>query len=664
LEIGKLNNFSDGLIDDIKIYNYALSESEITALYTEEDPKQLIGSWSFNDGNAKDESGNANHGIVNGASLTEDRFGNADAAYSFDGLDDKIQIPNSESINITNQDFTLSLWFSADSVKYWQTLFASAHSVHAFNMYYHWDKIYFSSYINGDTQTHHALGSGNLGLKDWHHLVVNRNAKTGLSELYINNIKVDSFLVEGTLGSKDPSSFWIGGYWANYFQGKLDDYRLYNYVLSEEEISELYKEPNPYMVGQWDFNGNAKDISGHENHGSVNGAILTEDRFGNANSAYVFDGVDDYISVLNADELNFAEGDYTISTWINWEGDTNNNNYIVSKGSAGAVGYSMRVDGGGYFRAGLQGVEGDILRFGCEKVDKNNWRHLIVEADRDSLINLYLDGNLVCSGEYVSGNETSISNKLNLVFGAFSKDLHFFKGEIDDIKLFNKTLSEQERKSLYTKSDSTYSLYSGSELNLFSNEIAAEYNYQWQYRQNDTLAWNNISAQTNSQFSITKTSMSDAGYYRCLVKEPETNKFFYETVYEVNVLLEEGLLGSWTFDGNANDNSGYENHGTVNGATLTEDRFGNANSAYVFDGVDDHIKVNNYSFKNTDEWSISLWLDWKEGLNNQELTFLLGQEDSGVYNLVLRISDNNRFAYRDEKGVYTIGKKRWSGKHL
>ena len=53
-----------------------------------------------------------------------------------------------------------------------------------------------------------------------------------------------------------------------------------------------------------------------------------------------------------------------------------------------------------------------------------------------------------------------------------------------------------------------------------------------------------------------------------------------------------GLVGWWPFNGNANDESGNGNNGTVNGATLTADRFGVANKAYGFDGVDDFISVN------------------------------------------------------------------------
>jgi hypothetical protein len=67
-----------------------------------------------------------------------------------------------------------------------------------------------------------------------------------------------------------------------------------------------------------------------------------------------------------------------------------------------------------------------------------------------------------------------------------------------------------------------------------------------------------------------------------------------------------GLIGYWPFNGNANDESGNNNNGTVNGATLTNDRFGNANKAYAFDGVNDKIvsTINNPLQAN---WSVSFW---------------------------------------------------------
>ena len=69
----------------------------------------------------------------------------------------------------------------------------------------------------------------------------------------------------------------------------------------------------------------------------------------------------------------------------------------------------------------------------------------------------------------------------------------------------------------------------------------------------------------------------------------------------------DSLAGWWGFNGNANDDSGNSNDGNVDGAALTSDRFGNPNSAYNFDGVDDFIEVAHNSIFNSNEISISTW---------------------------------------------------------
>ena len=58
--------------------------------------------------------------------------------------------------------------------------------------------------------------------------------------------------------------------------------------------------PSDRLVGYWPFNGNANDESGNCNNGAVNGATLTIDRFGNSNSAYAFDGINDYIGIASS----------------------------------------------------------------------------------------------------------------------------------------------------------------------------------------------------------------------------------------------------------------------------------------------------------------------------------------------------------------------------
>ncbi len=70
-----------------------------------------------------------------------------------------------------------------------------------------------------------------------------------------------------------------------------------------------------------------------------------------------------------------------------------------------------------------------------------------------------------------------------------------------------------------------------------------------------------------------------------------------------------GLLAYYTFDGNANDESGNDNNGTVHGAILQEDRFGNSNSAYFFDGGDYiHLGNNNILPSGENPFTLSIWL--------------------------------------------------------
>ena len=63
---------------------------------------------------------------------------------------------------------------------------------------------------------------------------------------------------------------------------------------NQVEVTTLKAIPSNGLVGWWPFNGNANDESGNGNNGTVNGASLTTDRFGNLSNAYLFDGLDDF----------------------------------------------------------------------------------------------------------------------------------------------------------------------------------------------------------------------------------------------------------------------------------------------------------------------------------------------------------------------------------
>ena len=95
--------------------------------------------------------------------------------------------------------------------------------------------------------------------------------------------------------------------------------------------------PKDNLVGFWPFNGNANDESGNGNNGTVNGATLTADRNGVANSAYSFDGIGNYIDVKNSQTIANVPN-LSISTWIKIaEPKVNINSGIITKWYYSAV---------------------------------------------------------------------------------------------------------------------------------------------------------------------------------------------------------------------------------------------------------------------------------------------------------------------------------------
>ncbi len=116
-------------------------------------------------------------------------------------------------------------------------------------------------------------------------------------------------------------------------------------------------------------------------------------------------------------------------------------------------------------------------------------------------------------------------------------------------------------------------------------------------------------------------------------------------------LVPNNLLLHLPFSGNADDVSPYNRDGVVYGATLTDDRFGRPNNAYLFDGVDDYILIGNDNYSIIDELSMSVWIK----TNSPSYQWIVGkymwQEDAG-YHLVTSNSELS-LSGRDGNAIYT-----------
>jgi len=318
----------NGSVDDVRIYNRVLNTTEMESLYNEggwtPTLNHLVAYFPFN-GNTRDESGYGNHGNAIGPQLCDDRFGNQLSAYNFNGIADYIDVPNSESIGLygdLNSEITLCAWVNTEASPLKQGIVGR------------WGGTAGIRYLlfvleNGCGDIHTTTigtpyaGGSVITINSWHYIVGTYSSVTDSLKLYVDGLLEKNAISSNPFGTDpdSPKNLEIGRFDNNYyFKGWIDDIRIYNKALNESEIQELYHEGgwpiiNDDPIAYYPFNGNANDESGHGNNGVADGAVWTADRFGNANSAYYFDGQDDLITVPNGNSLSIT-GDITLSAWV------------------------------------------------------------------------------------------------------------------------------------------------------------------------------------------------------------------------------------------------------------------------------------------------------------------------------------------------------------
>ena len=197
--------------------------------------------------------------------------------------------------------------------------------------------------------------------------------------------------------------------------------------------------PTDGLVAYYPFNGNAHDESGNGNDGTVFGASLVSDRFGNFNSAYSFDGTDDRIIVNHDPSLNLGTA-FTISAWVISDVTPASNNPMLAKGTAFASHeYSLFfANGSNKPWISLNGGAASNQQVGPNMgVSTTDWLH-IVGLYEAGVLKLYIDG-----VESAAANRAApIATTSDLRIGALQS--LFYRGLIDDIRIYNRALTEAE----------------------------------------------------------------------------------------------------------------------------------------------------------------------------------------------------------------------------
>lgn len=219
--------------------------------------------------------------------------------------------------------------------------------------------------------------------------------------------------------------------------------------------------PTEGLVAHYPFTGNANDASGNGHHGVVNGSTLASDRNGIANTAYQFDGVDDFIAVSHNSALNLI-GEFTISVWYNSDGCSTPcsppaYHTLINKRDESVAGdnwpWSLAI-------SYIEGPKDEFRKIFASRRDNfnldyqvseaevaiNSWQHVVIVL-KDNIQSIYIDAELDGTYEFVQNQP--VNNESVMIGWSIRPGLEQFKGRIDDIRIYNKALTAFEILALY-----------------------------------------------------------------------------------------------------------------------------------------------------------------------------------------------------------------------
>jgi len=410
-------------------------------------PEGLIAGWHFDEssGSTAYDIQGQHDGTVYGATWVSGIHG---SALAFDGVSGHVQIPNNSGINLIGNQISFSLWFKLNqagsdgtfiyqNVKYIVKMDAQG-------------RVSFSIY----TPDWHSIvvnWTDRILDTDWHHVAATYDG--AVMKIYVDGVLKISNTNTGTLKTS-TSDVYIGNQnTINPFKGTIDEVLLYDRALTEAEIGQIYSTtPNPGngasdLISYWNLNENggttATDGVGG-NNGTITGATWSP---GYSGSCLHFNGTSNNVKVPNASKLNPVNA-ITMMVWAKTE--ENKSAKLFQKGDWDGHGIGQDKWNGWQVGIRLENNTSQTLEWGGGVPILNEWYHISLTYDGTTL-SLYVNGQL--------RNSKAVTGKLkvntrDVSIGSDNAAQKFFKGLIDEVKIFGKALSQTEIQANYNEQGS------------------------------------------------------------------------------------------------------------------------------------------------------------------------------------------------------------------
>jgi len=459
----------NGVIDEARIYNRALSPAEVSKLYSY--APGPIGYYDFEEkstSSAFDKSGNGYNLTATGLSGSNIVKGKYGSAYNYQTWEQR----HTGTAPYTKNLLTLEAWVypkSIPSERY--TIIYSSGANNSYYLSYNSDQSVQTYWYGRTSPGYHSSGANTVPLNKWSHIVAAWDETT--VKIYVNGIlKTNTSITGASLGN---TSLIIGAENSGrQMNGYIDEVKIYNYARTAGQIVEDMNASHP--IGGSPIGSQLLYLKLDEGYGTtsrsqVNGYDFThynsptwtnDGKFG---KALDFDGLNDHLKSGSSDPFEYRGEDYTISTWFYPHSGDTDGGWIISKpwNGSGQYNYTLKHNSDKTISLALVGTTG-WTGTTTKTININSWHYIAATIENATKnVKIYFDGVLVYSGTHTitgwvpsSGDSnTSLSIGCLYPYGTWAGvTAHCVKGKIDEVKIYNATLTPDQIKLDYNQGKS------------------------------------------------------------------------------------------------------------------------------------------------------------------------------------------------------------------
>ncbi|MFC1756466.1 LamG-like jellyroll fold domain-containing protein [Patescibacteria group bacterium] len=420
--------------------------------------------WSQSTAEARDQSGNGNHGDVQNDATSI--IGKVGQALYLDGNGDNVQ-KNSVS-NFPTTEITASFWMRSSDITKAGT--PMGYSVSGGNDFLLFNYNNFNIYRGGSAIA--TSVSANDG--EWHHISATWRSSDGAVELYKDgNSAFSNYLAQGTsitqngcfvVGQEQDAV--CGGFQASQaFLGDIDEVRIYNRILNSDEISQLYNQGaakinasqetklTDGLVGNWTFDGNHMDWGASnealdQGTGGNDGDVINATGIpGKIGQALNFNGASSRVNI--ADVPLFSNSGYAMSAWVYPNGIQNGLDPLVW----GSTCAGMRIsNSSNYIQYALFNATPTFKScISNSGIPSDEWTLVTVSYDdsADKMVMYFNDGLHKECPSTGGLSATYFDGTCNMSAIGGDGSTRFYNGKIDEVRIYNRTLLVNEVSELY-----------------------------------------------------------------------------------------------------------------------------------------------------------------------------------------------------------------------